>query len=221
MHIITIDGPSACGKGTIAKLVAQKLNFFYLDSGALYRIIAYIALQNNFTDENILLQLFNECKLNFEQDGIILGEVDITNEIRTEEVAQIASKLAAKENIRYFLLNWQRNYTQKKNVVADGRDMGTVVFKEAKCKIFLVADVVVRAKRRYQQLKAQSQAYNNISLEEVIKSLQQRDYNDSNREISPLVAAHDAIIIDNTYLSIKESVETVLNYTVKCLDFKL
>ena len=226
--IITIDGPSASGKGTIAKKIANILGFEYLDSGALYRIIAYIAYQifgNNINSQNIkeyesiILDQFKQSNINFEQDKILLDNIDITKFIRSENIGNIASILAGSQNIRLALLDWQRKYATSKGLVTDGRDMGTVVFPDAKCKIFLVADVNKRAKRRYQQLIEQQAQNQSIKLEDILLNLQQRDERDINRVNSPLKPAPNAFILDNSDLTIEKTIELVLEYynIAKCI----
>jgi cytidylate kinase len=218
--IITIDGPSASGKGTIAKKIANILNFKYLDSGALYRVVAYIYAQNyeditSFTQncEEDLISKFNASSLEFtqinNQDVILLNQKNITDLIRSEAIGSIASVIASKPYVRQSLLQWQRNYATEIGLVTDGRDMGTVVFPQAKCKIFLVADVEKRAKRRHQQLLEQN---SHTSFDEVLSSLKLRDERDTNRTNAPLKPADDALTIDNTLLSIDETIEKVLSY---------
>jgi len=211
MTIITIDGPSASGKGTIAKEIAKQLNFYYLDSGALYRIIAYITLKNNYTllDMDKIVNDFHNTNIIFQKDNILLNANDISQQIKNEEIGALASKLATKSDIRNELLIWQKNYAVNKNLVTDGRDMGTIVFPHAVCKIFLIADINKRALRRYLQLLEQNKK---INQEEVLQALIQRDDRDKNRSLAPLIAASDAFIIDNTDLTIDETVAMVLQH---------
>ena len=230
--IITIDGPSASGKGTIAKQIANILGFNYLDSGALYRITAYILTQinNNINYhypknnediekyENEIITKFTNSKILFTQindkDCILLNNKNITDLIRTEEIGKIASILASKINIRKSLLEWQRNCANENGLVTDGRDMGTVVFPNAKCKIFLIADVEKRALRRYQQLQQsiEQKTETAVSFSDVLNNLKQRDERDISRSTAPLKPADDALIIDNTNLNIEETVNKVLEY---------
>jgi cytidylate kinase len=209
MISVAIDGPSAAGKSTIAKIAAKRLSYLYIDTGALYRSIAYASICKNIDISSIkevekfLFTLKIEVKFKeFEQRVIINGE-DVTDYIRTEEVSKITSKISALKSVRNFLLDIQRNFAKKYDIIMDGRDIGTVILKNANVKIFLCASAESRAKRRYLQLK-------NESYEEVLKQIKIRDENDSNRLISPLKPAKDAIVIDTSNLTLDESVEKVI-----------
>jgi CMP/dCMP kinase len=207
--IITIDGPSASGKGTIAKEIAHMLGYAYLDSGSLYRIIAYIFSENKNSDIANVIDVFNNANIDFTGDEIKLNSVDISMLIRDERIGQLASKLAAIDEVRASLLIWQRQFCISQNLVTDGRDMGTVVFPQASLKIFLTADVHERAKRR--SLQINSANYTDI-YDEILADLIARDNRDLNRENAPLKSAINAITIDNTNMSIDASVNAILGY---------
>jgi cytidylate kinase len=213
--IITIDGPSGSGKGTISQLLAQKLDWHFLDSGALYRALAFAAIQNN-------LEVINEAKLQIlahdlpvdfivDHQGnkmhIMLNNIDITDQVRSEACGNFTSKIAALAGVRQALLERQRQFQQSPGLVADGRDMGTVVFPHADLKIFLTASAEERAKRRYQQLQAKGI---NVSLPGLLKELKERDVRDQSRSAAPLKPAADAHIIDTTSLSIEQVLTEVL-----------
>lgn len=215
--VITIDGPSGSGKGVISKKIAKKLNWHLLDSGALYRILAFSGLKNeiDLTNENELAKLAPNLDINFLEDDIFLDGHNISNDIRTEEIGAFASKIASYKKVRELLLLLQRSFLKEPGLVADGRDMGTVVFPDAKLKIFLDATPFERAKRRYLQLK--SKGYD-VSLKELEKEVARRDFRDRNRAIAPLKAAFDATVIDTTNLNIEEVFLTVLSFVDK-VDF--
>ena len=205
--IITIDGPSGSGKGTVAYLLAQQLDWNYLDSGALYRVLAYAAQQYDIeiSDTEKLVQLARQLPVTFDVSGaylkVLLEQHEITQLIRSEQMGNRASKIAAIAVIRDALLARQRAFCQLPGLVTDGRDMGTVVFPEAKYKVFLDADADERAKRRHKQLKEKGIESN---LSQLIDEINERDRRDKTRSIAPLVAANDATIIDSTSLTIDE-----------------
>lgn len=205
--IITIDGPSGSGKGTVAYLLAQQLDWHYLDSGALYRVLAYAAQQYDIeiSDTEKLVQLARQLPVTFDVSGaylkVLLEQHEITQMIRSEQMGNRASKIAAIAVIRDALLARQRAFCQLPGLVTDGRDMGTVVFPEAKYKVFLDADAAERAKRRHKQLKEKGIESN---LSQLIDEINERDRRDKTRPIAPLVAANDATIIDSTSLTIDE-----------------
>jgi CMP/dCMP kinase len=218
-QVITIDGPSGSGKGTIARLVAKSLKWHYLESGALYRILAYAAIKSqiSFIDVAGLAQLAKHLPVKFEThefDQIFWCHHDITDEIHTEQYGNLASKIAAIPQVREALLARQRVFRTSPGLVTDGRDMGTVVFPDAKLKFFLVADRSERAKRRYMQLK---QKGINVSLDSVFNELTERDHRDQNRVISPLKPAEDAILIDTTSLNIEQTFEQIMDRIQKDL----
>ncbi|MFL2735311.1 MAG: (d)CMP kinase [Gammaproteobacteria bacterium] len=207
INVITIDGPSASGKGSLAREIAKTYDLSILDSGSLYRLYAYFVkegikseLISSVIQENIEFKISN-------QDLVIMNvDNDITNKLRSESIASLASELSSKEEVRNALFDIQRSFYNEKGLVADGRDMGTVVFKEAKLKIYLTASVEVRAKRRYLELQNRGQEVNMPAL---IADIEQRDFKDSSRELSPLLPADDAHIIDSS----KMSLEDVISFT--------
>lgn len=214
--IICIDGPSASGKGTVAQLVAKTLNFNYLDSGALYRVVALAAHQNNISwqDEEMLTSLAKRLNICFTEDKIELiqkdnSAVDITHDVRTELISRGASEVAVHPKLREALFDLQRSFIKSPGLVADGRDMGSVVFKEAKTKIYLTASAKTRAERRYKQL---IQNEKHAILEDIVKDLEDRDTRDQARTASPLQQTNDALLLDTNQLSISQAVEAVLHH---------
>ena len=200
--VITIDGPSGSGKGTISQYLAGKLGWHHLDSGALYRLLAYAALQQALPldDAPALVQLAARLSESYqlptaENPAIMLDGVDVGQALRTEKCAEAASKTAALPVVREALLAWQRHYRQPPGLIADGRDMGTVVFPDATLKLFLTARPEVRAMRRYNQLKNKGII---VDMEELVRDVEARDQRDSSRKASPLMPARDAVIVDNS-----------------------
>ena len=202
INVITIDGPSASGKGSLAKNISSQFDLDILDSGALYRLYAYftdLKLDNDEIKKKISEEIKFELKnMNIE---IIYKSKDISNDIRTEDIAKLASKLSSKEEVRQTLYNTQRNFYSSKGLVADGRDMGTVVFKDARLKIFLTASTKVRAKRRYLELQNRGQE---VNMPDLIADIEKRDFNDSSRDLSPLFPADDAHVVDSSNMSADE-----------------
>ena len=207
--MVTIDGPAGSGKGTISKLVSQALDFHYLDSGAIYRIIAFKAKTKNLVSNQITetIELIDGLKINFADEKTFLGSKDITDLIRSELIGKFASEIAKNELIRKKILKLQKSFFKSPGLVADGRDMGTVVFPEAKVKIFLTASIEERANRRYKQLILKE---NNVNLIDLFEGIKLRDESDTNRKISPLKAAKDAYLIKTDNLSINQSFEKVM-----------
>ena len=202
INVITIDGPSASGKGALARGIANSFGFNILDSGVLYRLYAYLSKMSYSSDEiAIQIQKYVRFKKSEDRLSVIYKKNDITSEIRTEIIAKSASEHSSKKEVREALFNIQRSFYDGKGLVADGRDMGTVVFKDAKLKIFLTATSKERAKRRYIELQNLGQEVNMPALIADIKS---RDLKDSSRELSPLFAADDAITIDSSEMSLEE-----------------
>ncbi len=208
--VIAIDGPSASGKGTVAQLVAEQLGFHYLDSGALYRIVAFAAYKNNIAWHNAeaLGELAKSLHIAFKHSDIFLDGDRITEAVRAEEMSRGASEVAVHPQVRSALLDLQHAFRQSPGLVADGRDMASVVFIDAKLKIFLTASVEVRAERRFKQLTIKGLATN---LQQILHGLQQRDLRDSVRSASPLIQTKDAILLDTTRRTIDEAVQFVLN----------
>ena len=214
-NIITIDGPSASGKGSLAINIAAHLNFDILDSGLLYRVYAYLydcGLEHSKIVSHIKKDIFFKTDLN----GLTIqdGKEDITGNLRSEKTAKAASKISSLKETRSNLLELQRGFYSTKGLVADGRDMGTVVFPNAKLKIFLIASPEVRAKRRYLELQNRGQEVNMLAL---IDDIKQRDLKDQTRVLSPLIPAEDSVVIDSSDMSLDE----VLSFTKKLTKRKL
>ncbi len=208
--IIAIDGPSASGKGTVAELVADALGFHYLDSGALYRIVALAAHNKNVScgDAEALGTLAASLKISFKNGAIFLDSDNISDAVRSEEMSRGASEVAIHPQVRSALLDLQHSFRQVPGLVADGRDMASVVFTDAKLKIFLTASVEVRAERRYKQLINKGLQANYV---QILADLQQRDLRDSQRSASPLTKTKDALLLDTTNRNIEEATQFVLN----------
>lgn len=211
--VITIDGPSGAGKGTVSTLLAKKLGWHFLDSGAIYRVLAVASLHHKIPAEDAtgLLPLASGLDVNFEtmQSGgvrVILEGEDVSDTIRTEEVGATASKIASLPSIREALLRRQRDFKQAPGLVADGRDMGTVVFPEAQVKIFLTASAEERADRRFKQLKLKG---HDVSILRLLDDIKARDERDANRSVAPLVPAKDALFLDSTELNIEQVLEKI------------
>lgn len=213
--VIAIDGPSASGKGTIAQLVAKALGFHYLDSGALYRLVALRALQlgAETSDENRFVEIAENLNVVFKDEQIYLEDALVTDKIRTEECGIMASKLAAFSQVRESLVKRQRAFRQLPGLVADGRDMGSVIFPDARLKVFLTASVEVRAQRRYKQLIEKGI---NANIQDLQRDIQQRDERDANRGVAPLQLNMDARLLDTTSLSILQAQNNVLEWYREC-----
>lgn len=216
-QVITIDGPSGAGKGTVASILANKLGWKLLDSGALYRVLAYAAGNHGieYSNEDGLQALAAHLDVQFvaaapgRAQKIILEGEDVTSAIRTEEIAVGASKVSALPGVREALLQRQREFLEVPGLIADGRDMGTVVFPDAAVKVFLTADAEERARRRYEELTAKGYQ---VVLAQILADIQNRDERDSNRASAPLRPAADALYIDSTALSIAEVVKLVISH---------
>jgi cytidylate kinase len=214
MNVITIDGPSGSGKGTVCHILADKLGWNLLDSGALYRILAFAALQENILldDEKALVSLALNLQVEFVSNGLgvdtILNGENVGDKLRTEIVADAASKVASIQIVRGALLERQKAFYQDPGLIADGRDMGTVVFPDAPVKIFLDASAQERAQRRFNQL--QNKGFD-VSIAQILSEIKDRDYRDRNRTVAPLRPASDAIEIDSTSLTIDEVVAQVVD----------
>ncbi len=215
--VITIDGPSGAGKGTVARIVAEQLGWNLLDSGAIYRVLA-VATQHHHVsldEEEPLIPMAAHLDVQFEissqgESTVILEGENVTNTIRTEEIGSLASQIAAFPRVREALLRRQRAFSESPGLVADGRDMGTIVFPKAPVKIFLTASAEERAERRFNQLKEKGF---DVKIGRLLDDIRQRDERDRNREVAPLVPAEGALIVDSTDLSIQEVVNKILSFT--------
>jgi cytidylate kinase len=209
--VITIDGPTASGKGTVAHRVALRLGFHYLDSGSLYRLTALSALRKgiDLQDEHALSKLAGSLHCSFEGDEILLSHENVTSAIRAEEVGNAASKIAILIPVRQALYGLQLGFRKAPGLVADGRDMGTVIFPHASLKVFLTASPEARADRRYKQLIGKGFSAN---MDDLLKDLWERDARDSNRAISPLKPAEDAHVLDTSAMTADEAVEQVISW---------
>jgi len=213
--IIAIDGPSGAGKSTVAKLLAKRLGYLYIDTGAMYRALAFKAKEGliEIEDEDALSKLASKIKIHIinrdDQTFIICDEKDVTEAIRTPEISRLASEISKKSGVREELVKKQREMAKAGGVVLEGRDIGTVVFPNADIKFYLDANIEERGRRRHQELLAKGQV---ISFEETLKEVMQRDQNDMFREHSPLKKAEDAVFIDSTNLSVEEVVQKMLDF---------
>jgi cytidylate kinase len=207
--IVTVDGPSGSGKGTISQRVARHLGWHFLDSGAIYRVLGLMAARAGIGGENEgkLVEMAKNMPLSFVDDRVLLGQEEVTDAIRTESAGNQASKVAAIPQVREALLAWQRNCARPPGLVADGRDMGTVVFPQAQVKIFLTASPEERAKRRYKQLKGKGLG---VNLADLIEEIRERDERDSRRTVAPLRPSASALTLDSTSLTIDEVYEQVM-----------
>ena len=207
--VVTIDGPSGSGKGTIAALLAQRLGWHLLDSGALYRVVAAVALEAGMSldDGPALADMAAALDIRFDHSSLLVDGRDFSALIRTEPVGEAASRVAALPGVRTAILDLQRDMRRPPGLVADGRDMGTVVFADAPLKIYLDASAEARAERRYNQLKNKGLT---VSLRALLASLEERDERDKQRAVSPLVPAADAIVIDSTGMSIDAVLSKVI-----------
>ncbi len=211
---IAIDGPAGAGKSTIAKMIAEKLNILYIDTGAMYRAITYLALQNDIacTDEKALSKLAQESEIMLIRscEGkqlVVCNDVDITEEIRDPEISNNVSLVARHEGVRKELVKKQQNLARQHDVIMDGRDIGTVVLPDAECKIYLTASLEERASRRYKEIR--TKGYRE-SYEDIKKDLEERDFLDKNRDVAPLRPALDAVVLDTTNLSQEQVVSAIL-----------
>lgn len=212
--VVAIDGHSGCGKSSTAKAVAGRLNFTYIDSGAMYRAATLFLMRNkvDFGDIGKIKSLANQISVDFEQDRegnfvTLLNGDHVESEIRSLEVSQLVSQFSKVKELREAMVELQRKLSKDRSVIMDGRDIGTVVFPNADLKIFMTADLEVRAQRRLLELKSQGK---NLTIEEVVANLQSRDDMDSSREESPLLKAEDAVVIDTTHLNMEEQIDMVV-----------
>lgn len=216
--IIAIDGFSSTGKSTLAKQLANHLGYIYVDTGAMYRAVAYFAMQHgyiskDFFDKDLLIQALNSIKLQFKYNQnlafaeMFLNDENVEQQIRTIEVSSFVSRVAEISEVRAMLVQQQQEMGTESGIVMDGRDIGTVVFPKAELKIFMTASASTRAQRRYEELVSKNP---DITFDEVLQNVEERDYIDTHRDDSPLVKADDAVEIDNSYLTISEQFEIVL-----------
>ena len=218
VKIITIDGPSGAGKGTVSRILAKQLGFHYLDSGALYRLLGLVAVRHGLeiSISADLTKLAENMDVRFQakdngQNIVLLEGEDVTDELRTEETGALASRVAENPMVRSALLLRQQQFAKPPGLVADGRDMGTKVFPEAQLKIFLTASIEERAKRRYKQLLERGE---NVKLRALVEQVRSRDERDMNRKSSPLTVATDAVEVDTSDLTIQEAVDRVQNLAI-------
>ena len=221
-YSIAIDGPAGAGKSTIARRLAKELGYYYVDTGAIYRTVAYFMdlLGVSPKDVDGVERYIDELTIEIEYDAdgvqhMIMNGMDVSGDIRTQDISQKASLVSAHAVVREVLLDMQRNVARKHNVIMDGRDIGTVVLPKADVKIFLTADPEVRAKRRYDELIAKGQK---ADLNTILKEIQQRDYQDSHREIAPLKQAKDAVLVDTSKLDIEGVVAAIRDIVGKKID---
>ncbi|WP_091334743.1 (d)CMP kinase [Allochromatium warmingii] len=209
ISILTIDGPSGTGKGTLMQLLAEQLGWHTLDSGALYRVLGLAATRQGLELDaaEALTLLAAALPLAFNAGRVLLSDEDVSDAIRTEEAGMAASRVAAHPCVRSALLDWQRQFARAPGLVADGRDMGTVVFPHAQLKIFLDASPEIRAERRYKQLKEKGL---NANLPQLIADIRERDARDRSRPVAPLCPADDAVCVDSTQMSRAEVLDCVL-----------
>ncbi|MDG1134969.1 MAG: (d)CMP kinase [Pseudomonadales bacterium] len=207
--VVTIDGPGGSGKGTLSSLVAAELGWHLLDSGALYRIVAAMARRQaiDLTDEKSLVAMIPNLQIAFDGDRVDVNGDDLSDEIRTGEAGVAASQVAALPEVRDSILTLQKSFQRAPGLVADGRDMGTVVFPQAATKIFLDASAEVRANRRYKQLKNKGLS---VNLRDLLEQIQERDARDRGRAVAPLKPAADALIIDSTQMTIEEVLQMIM-----------
>jgi len=204
--IVTIDGPAGAGKSSAARLLADRLGFEFLDTGAMYRAVTLAALRGRFdsADQSALARLLETVHLDIPPGRVLLNDEDITPLIRTPEITGASGAIASSPIVRQKLVQWQRDIAAGRNFVCEGRDQGTIVFPDALCKFFLVADPEERARRRHRELTARGES---VSLAEVLQAQIARDARDAARDIAPMVPAHDALVLDTTLLVLEQVVD--------------
>jgi cytidylate kinase len=212
--IIAIDGYSSTGKSSFAKIVANEFSFTYLDSGALYRAVTLFAMENGFIDDECTIDVpglekaLTDLDVHFGKGGTYIGERCVEKEIRSLAIAGKVSPIATVPQVRNFVDKKLREFGKLRRIVMDGRDIGTTVFPDAELKLFMTADPLVRARRRAEEMAAKG---DNTDLEAVLKNLQERDYIDSHREASPLTQAEDAVVLDNSYMTMDDQLQWLKN----------
>ena len=210
--IIAIDGPAGSGKSTIAKLIAEDLGLVYLDTGAMYRLVTLKALNEGILDNlDKIIKMLDDLRIDIKENGFYLDDINVREEIRKPVVSENVSDIAAIREVREKMVDLQRKFSESKNVILDGRDIGTVVFPNADVKIFLIADAKERANRRYKELLEKGE---NVKIEEIYENILKRDKIDSTRKESPLKKANDAIEVDTTSKNIEEVKNEIL-YIIK------
>lgn len=209
--VIAIDGPAGAGKSTIAKLISKELELIYIDTGAMYRAVTFMALENNIKEDDIksLLNIIDNTIISFKEDKLYLNDICKEEEIRTNQVSSNVSKYAAIKEVREILVQKQRDMAKEDNVIMDGRDIATHVLVDANYKFYLTASPEIRGKRRYKELINKGE---DVLLENIIEDIKKRDFDDMNRKVSPLVKAKDAILVDTDNMSISEVVKNIIGY---------
>ena len=221
--VVAIDGYSSCGKSTLAKALAKKLHFVYVDSGAMYRAVTLYFLRNktDFNNHDLIIDALQHIDLNFHsrdyQSHILLNGEEVSEEIRKMPVSENVSRVSAIREVRQAMVKQQQKMGKSKNMVMDGRDIGTVVFPDAQIKLFMTADPKIRAERRFKELASKGET---VSLEEIFENIAHRDFQDTTREESPLIRADDAIILDNTMLTEEEQLQFALERIEPFIIFK-
>jgi cytidylate kinase len=206
---VAIDGPAGAGKSTVAKIVAQKLNLVYVDTGAMYRAVALKAIRHGQTSVKGIVEIAKNSDIVIIDNRVFMDGEDVTDEIRSIKVTEKVSEVAKIPQVRYFMLERQRKMAEKKGVIMDGRDIGTAVLPDAEYKFFLTADIKARARRRYEELVKKGEA---TELEQVEEDILKRDRQDMERTYAPLAVARDAVIIDTTNKSVEEVVEEIVSH---------
>lgn len=214
---VAIDGPAAAGKSTIANIVAQKFNFMYINTGAMYRAVTLMCMRQNisYTDVNKVCEITKSLKMHFEEDKLIVNGEDLTESIKHPTISNTVSNYAAISNVRKLLVKLQQQMAREHNVIMDGRDIGTVVLKNSPLKFFLTASVEERAKRRYNELSEKNLS---VNYDEILKDIIKRDHIDSHRSSSPFIKAEDAVEIDSSFLSLSEVVQIISSYIKKYIE---
>lgn len=213
--VVAIDGYSSCGKSTLAKALAKKLNFIYIDSGAMYRAVTLFFIRQNIDlrDQQSIIDALNNIQIDFQtsdnQTLISLNSEDVSKEIRQMPVADKVSTVSAIKNVRIEMVKQQQRLGRSGNIVMDGRDIGTVVFPNADLKLFMTADPQIRAERRYNELTLKGEK---VNMEEIFENLAKRDYQDTTREESPLIQAQDAVVLNNSHIDETQQLEFALGY---------
>ncbi len=206
--IIAVDGPAGSGKSTISKMIADEIGITYLDTGAMYRLFAYKLMKEkiDFSDREKELKVLEDLNIDMKDNRFYLDNEDVTDKIRTREISSNASKISVVKEVREKMVDLQRAFSKSKDVILDGRDIGTVVFPDADLKVYLNADAEIRAERRCEELRNKGE---NVEYEEILREITTRDYDDMHREESPLKIAQDAVILDSTSLSAEEVKEKI------------